>query len=88
MLLTLLGCDPYADWPEAESVFPWVYTPETDLEDYEEVRWETETWDPTTDTEMAGLYLQKALNHREGAPDESLAHFDVMRQAKIGRAHV
>ena len=67
-------------WPDPKTVYPYVSSPES-LEPYEEVRWETETWDPTTDTEMAGLYLQKALNHREGAPDESLAHFDVMRQA-------
>lgn len=78
-LLLLAGCDPYRAWPEAQAVFPWVYTPESGLEPYEEVRWETETWDPSTDTEQAGLYLQKALLHRKGAPIESLAHFAHMR---------
>ncbi len=74
--LLLAACDP---WPADGTVFPWVYTPETDLEDWEEVRWETETWDAENDPEMAGLYLRKALEHREGAPVESLDHFEAMR---------
>jgi hypothetical protein len=61
----LAACDPYRSWPEEGEVFPWVFTPETDLEPWEEVRWETETWDPEDDPEMAGLYLRKALS-REG----------------------
>ncbi len=85
-LLLLAACDtdPYRDWPDPDTVFPWVYTPEEELEPYEEVRWETETWDPSTDTEMAGYYLQKALLHRPGAPEESLAHFEVMRDTLPG----
>jgi hypothetical protein len=83
--LVLAACTPappegYDAWPEQTDVFPWVYTPEDDLEPYEEVRWETETWDPGTDQDQVGYYLFKALNHRVGAPDESLAHFQMMRE--------
>ncbi len=77
------GCgaaDPYAHWPAERSYFPYVYTPESDLEDYEKVRFETETWDPETDAEMTAGYVQKALYHRPGAPVESLAHFASMRE--------
>jgi poly-gamma-glutamate capsule biosynthesis protein CapA/YwtB (metallophosphatase superfamily) len=77
--LALFGCDPYAAWPDAETVFPWVFTPETDLEEYEQVRWETETWDPSEDYGQAGRYLLKLQDHRPGAPDESLEHFEAMR---------
>ena len=79
MLLALPACDPYGTWPDEGSTFPWVYSPEQDLEPYEEVRWETETWDPYEDPETTGLYLRKALEHRPGAPDESLEHFEAMR---------
>ncbi|MDP2304950.1 MAG: CapA family protein [Pseudomonadota bacterium] len=85
LLLPLLAaCTPapkvgYDAWPEPTEVYPWVYTPEADLEPYEEVRWETETWDPGSDTEQVGFYLFKALNHRKGAPEESLEHFSIMR---------
>jgi poly-gamma-glutamate synthesis protein (capsule biosynthesis protein) len=91
LLPALAGCDgagggdsgppTYDDWPDPDTVFPYVYTPEEGLEPYEEVRWETETWDPETDPDNSGLYLTKALLHRKGAPAESLAHFDVMRGA-------
>ncbi|MFN7145774.1 MAG: CapA family protein [Myxococcota bacterium] len=88
LLLVLAACGPtgadkhvgYDAWPDPESVYPWVYTAEDDLEPYEEVRWETETWDPATDAEMAGLYLQKALLHRPSAPVETLDHFAAMRE--------
>ncbi len=73
------ACDPYAAWPAPTQVYPWVYTPETDLAAYETVRWESETWDPQTDATEAGLYLMKSANHRLGAPRESLAHFEAMR---------
>ncbi|MDP2312947.1 MAG: CapA family protein [Pseudomonadota bacterium] len=79
LLFLLAACDPYRAWPEPTEVFPWVYTPEADLEPYEEVRWETETWDPDTDRDEVGLYLTKALLHRPGAPQESLDHFQAMR---------
>lgn len=79
VLLALAACDPYRAWPEPGTAFPDVYTPEDDLEPWEEVRWETETWDPLTDTQSAALYLLKAANHRQGAPPESLLHFDAMR---------
>ncbi len=79
VLLLLVGCDPYGAWPEEGSYFPWVYTPENDLEDYEEVRWETEDWDPAEDYGQAGRYLLKLQYHRPGAPEESLAHFEAMR---------
>ena len=78
-LLLLVACDPYAAWPEDGTYFPWVYTPEVGLEDYEEVRWETEDWDPSEDYGQAGRYLLKLQYHRPGAPDESLDHFEAMR---------
>lgn len=73
------GDDPYAHWPADGTVFPHVYTSETDLEPYEEVRWETETWDPAEDLDMTALYVLKSVEHRPGAPVESLDHFDAMR---------
>jgi poly-gamma-glutamate synthesis protein (capsule biosynthesis protein) len=79
LVALLAGCGPYSRWPDQDEVFPWVVTPQTDLEPYEEVRWETETWSPE-DVEMTGLYLQKAFFHRPGAPVEVLAHYDAMRQ--------
>ena len=78
-LLLLPACDPYGAWPDPETVFPWIYTPEADLEDYEQVRWETESWDPEQDMSEVGLYLKKAAYHRPGAPVESLLHFGAMR---------
>ena len=71
--------DPYAHWPADGSEFPYLYTPETDLEPYEEVRWETETWDPGEDLDMTALYVLKSVEHRPGAPLESLEHFEAMR---------
>jgi poly-gamma-glutamate synthesis protein (capsule biosynthesis protein) len=65
-------------WPEPGTYFPFVYTPEDDLEPWEDVRWETETWDPS-DPEMTALYVLKVLYHRLGAPEEELAHFELMR---------
>jgi len=85
--LALVGCgapedeDPYAEWPQDGTYFPYVYTPQTDLEPYEEVRWETETWDPAEDLEMTAYYLLKSQNHRPGAPEESLEHFERMRES-------
>lgn len=83
MLWILLACarDPYRDWPDPTTVYPYVYTPEADLQPYEEVRWETETWTLEDDPDIAALYLIKAGLHRPGAPEESLAHFDAMRAA-------
>ena len=71
--------DPYADWPVAEQTFPYVVTPETDLAPYEEVRWETETWDPFVDQALAAAYLVKASQHRQGAPVEVEQHFAAQR---------
>jgi hypothetical protein len=73
-----LACSPAVDF---RTVFPYVYTPQDDLLPYEEVRWETEDWDPTSDFTEAGQYLVKAANHRKSAPDEELAHYDTMRDA-------
>ncbi|MCB9674906.1 MAG: CapA family protein [Alphaproteobacteria bacterium] len=78
--LLMVGCGPYARWPEPTDAFPHVFTPVTDLEPYEDVRWETETWD-TTDPTMTGLYVQKALFHRPGAPVEEVEHYATMREA-------
>lgn len=63
----------------APLVFPYTYTPQTDLEDYEEVRFETETWDPLVDADQAALYVEKSILHRKSAPVEELDHFDQMR---------
>ncbi len=63
----------------AALAFPYTYTPQTDLEDYEEVRFETETWDPLTDIDQTLLYTQKSVLHRKSAPQEALEHFEVMR---------
>ncbi len=73
--------DAYAHWPAEGTYFPYTYTPETDLESYEDVRWETETWVPTEDLDLAGQYLLKSSYHRPGAPEESLDHFAAMRSA-------
>ena len=72
------GCEPADDWPEPGTYFPYVYTPQDDLEPYEDVRYETETWS-MEDAEMVGLYVLKALYHRLGAPVEELEHFELMR---------
>ena len=81
MVLGLLACGPYGAWPDDETVFPWVYTPEEGLPAYADVRFETETWSLEDDPELAGYYLLKAASHRTSAPVESLAHFDQMRAA-------
>jgi poly-gamma-glutamate synthesis protein (capsule biosynthesis protein) len=80
-LLLLAGCGGFADWPDPATVYPHVYTPRTDLEPYEEVRWETETWSPDTDPGQAGLYLRKAQLHRPSAPTETLEHCTTMRSS-------
>ena len=77
-LLSLTACL-YGSWPDPLQVYPWVYTPETDLEPYHEVRWETETWTPDEDLASAALYILKAYEHRPGAPIESELHFGLMR---------
>jgi len=74
-LLFIVGCDPYEAWPDPGSYFPYTYTAQKDLEDYEHVRWETETWAPETDFQSAALYLFKATYHRPWAPDETLFHY-------------
>lgn len=79
VLLLLAGCDPYAVWPAPHEVFPWVFTPETDLPAYADVRVETETWVPLEDLEETALYIQKATYHRPSAPYETLTHFGILR---------
>ncbi|MBT3219404.1 MAG: CapA family protein [Proteobacteria bacterium] len=79
IVILSVACNPYQRWPEDNEVFPWDYTPQSDLEDYEEVRWETEDWDPFEDFEKAGLYLLKANYHRPGAVEEEIYHYGVMR---------
>jgi len=73
----LVGCDPYGSWVDPH--YPWVVSDEWAVQPYEEVRWETETWDPYEDLEVTALYLLKAANHRKGAPPESLDHFAQMK---------
>ncbi len=80
-LVLLGGCDPYGRWPdEPDQAYPWGVPAEVELEAYEAVRWETESWDPSEDLAMSAQYLLKAQNHRPGAPDEVVEHFEVMKQ--------
>jgi len=81
LLLSLLGCDPFASWPDPTTVFPYVTTPETDLPDYAHVRVETETWTPLVDIEETALYIEKSFAHRPSAPIETLVHFGEQRKA-------
>lgn len=76
-MLTLLACR--APTEAADLVFPYVYTPETGLRAWDDVRVETETWRVDEDEEMLALYVRKSFEHRTGAPVESLEHFDAMR---------
>jgi poly-gamma-glutamate synthesis protein (capsule biosynthesis protein) len=75
---SLVACDPYADWPDPKNVFPYVFTPETNLAPYHTIRAETETWE-ISDQEKAGLYLKKLLNQKPSAPTEVLEHYKIMR---------
>jgi poly-gamma-glutamate capsule biosynthesis protein CapA/YwtB (metallophosphatase superfamily) len=82
----LIGCpsapeNPYGAWPDSRATFPWGVSAETDLESWEEVRWETETWDPFVDQSTAAAYLIKASQHRQGAPPEVVEHHRVMNGA-------
>jgi hypothetical protein len=77
----LAACDPYASWPDPTEVFPWRYTPETDLPAYATVRVETETWVPLVDVEETGLYIQKSVYHKATAPYEERVHFGLVRPA-------
>lgn len=79
LLVLLPACDPYAAWPEAHEVFPWVFTEETDLPEYALVRVETETWTPLDDLEETGLYIQKSVFHKPSAPVETILHFGELR---------
>ncbi len=78
----LAGCpteeDPFAAWPDPLLTFPWDLPPETDLQPWEEVRWETETWDPFEDQALAAQYLVKASQHRQGAPPAVEEHHRIM----------
>lgn len=81
-ILLLSACrssEPGPAEPDPTARFPYVYTPEVDLEPWEEVRFETETWLPEEDPDQLALYVRKSFEHRVGAPVESLAHFQVMR---------
>lgn len=87
-LVVLLGaCDPYARWPDPSHVFPWVHTRETGLEPYEEIRFETDTWEPLVDTYETALYVIKSFEHRTGAPPETLLHFGSSRPPPIVEGH-
>lgn len=85
-VLALWGCEPEGDCdPECDGgpagVYPYTYTPETELQPYELVRVETETWVPLLDEAETGLYVQKSVLHRKGAPIESIEHFASMKAA-------
>ncbi|MBM4367023.1 MAG: CapA family protein [Deltaproteobacteria bacterium] len=75
MIPWILGCDPYAEWPAEGSYFPYAYTPESELQDYETVRWETESWTPEDDADQLALYLLKAQDHKPAGVAEVEAHF-------------
>lgn len=77
--LALVGCDPYAGWPDPRSVFPWQVDDDRELEPYESVRWEEGPWDPLQAPENNGLYLQKALFHSPSTPTDALFHWGLMR---------
>ena len=82
MILLLLACTANPDDTGVEPlVFPYTYTPQADLQDYEEVRFETETWDPLVDMDQTALYVEKSILHRPGAPVEELEHYDRMRES-------
>ncbi len=84
-LLLLAACaGPPDDTGAAAPVFPYTYTPQSDLEDYEEVRFETETWDPLTDAEQTALYVEKSILHRKSAPVDELDHYAGMREKLHG----
>lgn len=82
-MLLLLACNAEsADSGDTGALaYPYTYTPETGLQDYELVRVETETWVPVVDATETLLYAEKSLYHRKGAPVESLAHFPAMTAA-------
>lgn len=73
--------DAYVAWPDPRATFPWGLPAETGLQPYEEVRWETETWDPFVDQGMAAQYLVKASQHRQGALPEVVEHHRLMNAA-------
>lgn len=84
-LLLLAACAGAPDETGAEPLaFPYAYTPQSDLQDYEEVRFETETWDPLTDAEQTALYVEKSILHRKSAPIEELDHYAAMREKLHG----
>jgi hypothetical protein len=66
--------DPYAAWPDPESVFPYVYSPDPDAPAYAHVRWETEDWN-VGDSPQTVQYLQKVTRHYRTAPPEVVQHF-------------
>lgn len=75
----IAGCTD-AEKAATDLPYPYTYTPETGLEPYELVRVETETWVPLLDEEETGLYVQKSVLHRTGAPVESIEHFATMKR--------
>lgn len=77
--LLLLACRDPEGVSSPTDLYPYLYTPEEDLEPWEEVRVETETWRPEDDPDELALYVRKAFEHRKGAPVESLEHFAAMR---------
>jgi len=83
ILALLVACDPYAAWPDPETVFPYVYTPEEGLPAYADVRVETQTWVPLVDVEQTALYIEKSFAHRPGAPAETWLHFGEQRQLPV-----
>ena len=87
LLWLLSACDPFARWPEPGTGFPHAYTPLTDLEPYEQVRFETGTWEPLVDLEETALSVRKSLDHRAGAPLEELVHFGLARPGAIVESH-
>lgn len=66
--------EPYSDWPDPTTVFPYVYSPDPDLPPYGHARWETETWE-SNDVTQTALYLRKLIEHYTTAEPEVMQHF-------------
>ncbi len=87
-LCFLLGaCDPYARWPDPAEVFPWAHEPQLSLEPFEEIRYETGTWEPLIDAEQTALYVRKSVEHRKGAANDTIQHFGTSRPPPLVASH-
>lgn len=80
LALGMAACAPAANTPsviDEHDRYPYVHAQETGLEDYETVRWETETWGFSDQPEF-GLYLRKTQLHKKGSDADTVAHAEQM----------